>query len=203
MAFAKRLIALSAAAVMASGGAHAATVFTLNGANFGDFTETVDDITLDISSGDEGSLHFNGSGVGVNSGANDQSENRLGGDNEAIVFVFDPAVTILQSVAFETGGGVDTVSIFDGNDNFITSFDVANNNANNNGYVTVDLTDVTGSVFKFVSTANPRAPGKPDGGIRITSLTVEAVPVPAALPLMAAGIGGLSLMGRRRKRAHA
>ncbi|MEL6487161.1 MAG: VPLPA-CTERM sorting domain-containing protein, partial [Pseudomonadota bacterium] len=76
---------------------------------------------------------------------------------------------------------------------------------NQNGEVTVDLTglNVTGSFFKFVSTANPRALGKPDGGVRITSLTVEAVPVPAALPLMAAGIGGLSLMGRRRKRAHA
>lgn len=60
----------------------------------------------------------------------------------------------------------------------------------------VDLSGLAASkMFWFTSTDN----SNPE--VYLSTLTVSTVPVPAALPLLVAGLGGLGFMGRRRRKA--
>jgi hypothetical protein len=73
------------------------------------------------------------------------------------------------------------------------------NNVNfGNGFNTVTLatfTDLgTSDLFRIING------GTGNSGGQISGLSVTAVPLPAALPLFAAGVGLMGLLGRRRKR---
>jgi hypothetical protein len=73
------------------------------------------------------------------------------------------------------------------------------NNVNfGNGFNTITLatfTDLgTSDFFRIVNG------GTGNSGGQISGLSITAVPLPAALPLFAAGVGVLALLGRRRKR---
>ncbi len=63
-------------------------------------------------------------------------------------------------------------------------------------FIATILTSLNGSTYTLI--ANLTA----DGGSNITlgNITVSSVPLPAALPLFAAALGGLGLAGRRRRR---
>jgi hypothetical protein len=67
-----------------------------------------------------------------------------------------------------------------------------------NGFNTITLatfTDLgTSDFFRIVNG------GTGNSGGQISGLSISAVPLPAALPLFAAGVGILGLLGRRRKR---
>jgi hypothetical protein len=67
-----------------------------------------------------------------------------------------------------------------------------------NGFNTVTLatfTDLgTSDLFRIING------GTGNSGGQISGLSVTAVPLPAALPLFAAGVGLMGLLGRRRKR---
>lgn len=77
---------------------------------------------------------------------------------------------------------------------FDTTNDLFSITAANEGFV--NLTGLGASnMFWFSSTGNGGAPE-----IYLDAMTVSSVPVPAALPLLLAGIGGLGLMGRRRRK---
>jgi hypothetical protein len=194
MAFAAvRNLAASFAVVLAlgSGAASAATVLSFDRASFlganGTSSQSVtqDGIGLTIESVG-GTLHFNNRGVGVAGGT---SNNRLGA-GEAIDFRFVPTVSILSSVIFEAGTGEDTVSILDASNAVLASFAVPQTST----LFTAALTGVSGNFFRFVSTNNGNLPG-----VRISSVTVAVVPVPASLGLMALGLGAMGIAARRTR----
>lgn len=200
-----------AAAVTTVGGAANAVTFGFGGSSF-----------------DSPSKFFTSGGIGVTvtagtfSGANpstidystrwvDHNNGRLGADgglfesgqidgnagNDVLVFTFDQNVRI-DSIRF---------SNVDGNDDF--AFGAVAGNLFDRF---VSFQDVENIVFTadFLSPASLSvgnsfgigAIGSLDN-FRINALTVTAVPVPAALPLLAGGIGFLGFAGWRRKRSAA
>jgi len=85
---------------------------------------------------------------------------------------------------------------------------IAANNVAQNSWSYEFFNDAGGSTFGFDPNANGdyliRLTAFEKGttnAVASTEITISAVPVPAALPLLLAGLGGLGLVGRRKRKA--
>ena len=200
------LVVAGAAAVVVSFGTAAAATFNFTGSNpfpTSELNFSVDGINLSVTAGTFSSSS-NPSNINFSSRLVDQDPDGLGADasfdsdqvdgsggNDVLVFSFARDVRIDQI----TFGNVD------GNDDF--------------AYGTVDGAAFT-RLASFQDVVNPfnlslilgdnafgiGAIGSNDN-FTITSLTVTPVPLPAALPLFAGGLGLMGLLGWRRRQASA
>ncbi|MEO0381162.1 MAG: VPLPA-CTERM sorting domain-containing protein [Pseudomonadota bacterium] len=175
------------------GAASAATVIDLTGSggNLGPSERYVEDgITLTVTSFG-GTIHQNGNGLGVRRGVD---RNRLGSNgttNESLTFSFSQPIGLLGSVVFEHRGGTERFDILDATSTILGSFAISG--PGGSSLVTLSDLDLLGSEFTFRHTSG--------SGIRINELTLTAVPLPAALPMLLGAFGGLVLLGRRRPAA--
>lgn len=207
----KHLIAGAIGAVAAfSASAALALTFNFGGGsdNLGSIAlPEMDGITLtitafdDYASGTAGSIGRNrNNGWGV---SGNPDRNWLGANNsatEALVLSFSSAVTLNSLTMTERGNNNSAFSLLDGSDDTIGRYIVPNGG----GATVFDLDALTpagGTSFtgmSFVLLGDTQG-----GGVRLSSLTVAAVPLPAALTLMLAALGGLGLVSRRRRAAQA
>ncbi len=152
----------------------------------------------------------------VGLGVKDDGRNAAGGDRvgreQALQFVLSPDALLVSALAFETGGSDEKFALFDSNNNRVYNPDNLGDNGSwivpggpGDGPHTVDFSAVNlvGPYFTIVGLSAGPDPIGPDGkknrGFTVSAITVSAVPIPAALPLLASGIGGLGFMGWRRK----
>lgn len=191
--FYKSFAALAVTLTLAAGSA-GATTFAFGGARadlgINDLPlPSMDGIDLTVRSSG-GNIHRNNAGFGV---VGNPGGNRMSGA-ETLTFEFSPDVNIIESIIFERLDGTDDIEIRDGSNGLLASFTVGNGNANGS-LVTVSLSNVAGSSFTFRRTG-----GTGTEGVRIRSLTVAAIPLPATLPLLAFAFGGLAFAARRRNK---
>lgn len=217
-----KLTTATAAVIVAAGAAHAVTIDFESFAH-GDLVTSVTagGITADVTVDSNGAFDqarifdtdetntadpdleapFSGSGqefpgniliISENGSASNPDDERLGG---TITFNFSAPVDFTGFSAYD--GGLFEVTSAKGDTLAVAGNVVAGDNLSNR----IDITDGN---FLGVSTLNfiyMDAGEGASGGIDDLTFTpsVAPIPVPAALPLLAAGLGGLVLVGRRRK----
>jgi len=212
----KKLIAAFFATVMFSATAQAATTTFdfLSGSNgnigwtTGNLNYTSNGLSMSASSArysnggvyDSGYIRqYNGHGLTVYNGHNDAHYIDGRGYNDVVYFDFGTQEVQLKSVTFKYFDGGDRFALFADNDND-GSLELISGNLNANPSDTYTfLTPYLFSVTEF----GIGALGDYDD-FKIASMTVEAisaVPLPAALPLYAAGVALLSFVGYRRKKS--
>ncbi|MEO0764907.1 MAG: VPLPA-CTERM sorting domain-containing protein [Pseudomonadota bacterium] len=193
-----RLTKLTSAALLGLGvmasAASAATIFDFTGSrtNLG-LTQsyTVDGITVDVTTVG-GDIHRNRNGLGVTT---NPDRNRIGSNgsvNESLTFTFSQKVNLLSSVVFEHRDSFEMFEILDGDSNVLAIQRIMG--AGGSSAVTLPGLNFEGDTFTFRHLSG--------SGIRIDQLTVlAAVPLPASMPLALLAVGGLVVLGRRRKTA--
>ncbi len=159
--------------------------------DLGDFTRLIQDINPSDS------------GLGAwseNNGSDDQTQFDAG---ESIEFIFDRMVQV-TNVEFNAGGDTDCTNTAGGGGEGPCGAFILQIFDDVNALVLSTVIDVTninelgvlGTGMRFVLTAVTQG-----GGFTIAQLTVNEVPVPAALPLLLSGLAGLGFASRRRKNA--
>ncbi|MEO0424515.1 MAG: hypothetical protein AAF184_19415 [Pseudomonadota bacterium] len=142
------------------------------------------------------SLHQNGDfGLGVSGGpgGNRVAAFNDGSLDEALIFEFSPtAVSLLETVAFERGGGGNsTFELFvDGASQ--GTYDIGGGPANTQEIIDFTALGLFGTIYEFRAVA-------PGNGFRISELTVARVAEPGTLALASLGLLGLGLASRRRR----
>jgi len=133
-------------------------------------------------------------GLGATTHSGDSHQVDGANRNDIILFDFNQTVT-LESVTF---------SLVDSNDEFSFFFDTEPDGVLNPISYNVDIPGSGVGTYNFVSTwtAGMFGIGAWDSSdnFKIKSLTVSVVPLPATLPLYAAGLALLAFFGRRKKR---
>ncbi len=198
-----------AAAFAVSGGAANAVTFGFGGTTADSPSKSfnVAGIGLTVTAGTF-STGGNPSNINFNTRAVDQTNGTLGSDgigdigqvdgnlgNDILVFTFDQIVSI-DSIGF---------SNVDGNDDFAFGTVVGNVFSRLVSFQDVQNTVLTASFLNPISLSvgtsfGIGAIGSLDN-FRINNMSVTAVPLPAALPLLACGVGILGFAGWRRKRS--
>ena len=206
----RTVVAAACVSVLMSGAASAATFnFQSNGADnnstvaFG----PVDGVSLVVdafkvfnpstTTFTDGDVNQGSNGLGV---SGDPEGGRLGA-GEGLQFQFSPNVSVVSSLVFERGDQNEDFIVFDDTNTQVGgTFTVLGGGAGNSTQL-FDLSalNIVGSFFTIVGIDS----GGGNRGVRIAELTVTPVPLPAALPLFAGGLGLLGLLGWRRKRASA
>ena len=150
-------------------------------------TFTSDFITVEVATG-PGDPNINTRGIGVLAGPD---ENRIGSDfltvqNEFVTFTFDREVVLHTGTFWQQGGqNNDEMEVFtiDANPMFGSGVIV------DDGFTTLDI-GLTGTIFQFRHTFGE--------GMRISDLSVNAVPLPAAVWMFLSGLAMLGFAGKRR-----
>ncbi len=215
-AVAAAAIALTGAAkadtftITAAPGSHASLDATISGLGLTFTGFTVDD---DLTNERAALVGFDGTGFGVDgvtgTGGRDANGNvivagpstidGIGVDrNELLRLVFDRKVTI-SALAF---GGVD-----DFDDFYIAVTGQQGVRISNQGNQLGVFMPIVGTSFDIVAgypnqdctTSSHEACGGHTDSFQLTGATVAPIPVPAALPLLAVGLGALGMAGRRRR----
>jgi len=187
----KALLATALFFALTSGAASAATLFSLTGPteNAGSsLTFSLDGIDVTITSS-TGWIHRNFNGLGAGGGLD---RNRIGSNannNETLTFSFSESVTLTEGTILDRLGGGETFDILDGSANLLGSYSIASP-AGPNAILPANF-GLTSDTFVFRHTGG--------GGIRVASLTVSPVPLPAAGWMMLAGLAAFAGMRRRSK----
>ncbi|MEO1252062.1 MAG: VPLPA-CTERM sorting domain-containing protein [Pseudomonadota bacterium] len=211
----KFLLAILAGAFAALSAAKAEIIlFAGNGGDLGkqeSFTSgsiTATAIAINTEEPAAPTLHQHLLGLGVKSGWHDSSQIDNGGDDEAIVIDFGRSVnfhSILLSASFID----DDIRIYGTNDHSvaavtsgglssITSIStlIAQTSGNLSTFVSLNI---AGNAFQYLIATVPGTNGWFADDFRVKKVKVSEVPVPAALPLMIAGLAGLRLASRRKR----
>jgi hypothetical protein len=132
------------------------------------------------------------SGLGAFSENDTDNDQTQFNTSESIEFVFNQQVT-LSNIEFNAGNDVDCST--PGPEGPCGFFDLFIDNVFFGNLEAVDLLagGFLGTSFRF-------RPTTADAGFAIARFDVEAVPVPAALPLLLTGLAGLGLARRRKAR---
>lgn len=203
-----KLLIAGVVGTIATFSASAALALTLNFGGGSNNLDTIvlpetDGITLtvtgfsDYPSGTVGNITRNrANGWGVDGGPNRGALGANTSATEALVLTFSSAVTLSTLVLTERGNNTSGVSLLDGDDNEISGFLVPNG-----GATAFDLSAITPETgTSFTGTTFVLFGDRAGGGVRLSSLTVAPVPLPAAISLMLAALAGLGLVRRGRKR---
>lgn len=211
----KTLSLLAAAAIAATASVSAVQAATVS-LGFGDIEQgqrfdTVESgniaVTVIASGGSEGLLTlFSNDALGVGDGATGTRPNGTGTDGqdllsvgEALTLQFRGEVTLSAIEFFESSTGTDTVkltNVSDGSELILTLVDPNGNRAPKFQLFNLEGTGFnnSGSAFVINATGTGNNPG-----VALQSIDVAPVPLPATLPLLAFGLGGVALMARRKK----
>lgn len=134
------------------------------------------------------------SGLGAYSESNNNDDQTQADSNEAIEFIFDRIVS-LTDVEFNAGGDVNCSSY--GAEGPCGDFNLTIDGVFMGAVAAADTLDFLGSGMHFVLEAITQG-----AGFTIAQFTVDdvqAVPTPAALPLLLSGLMGLAFATRRRR----
>lgn len=204
----RTLVAAATVSVLTSVAANAATFnFQSNGSD-GNSTVAygpVDGVSLVVdafkvfnpstSTFTDGNVNQGSNGLGVSGNPED---GRLG-SGEGLQFQFSPAVTVLSTLVFERGNQDEDFIIFDDTNTQVGGTFTISGGANSTQFFDLTAFNIVGKFFTIVGLES----GSGNRGVRIAELSVTPVPLPAALPLFAGGLGLLGLLGWRRKRSQA
>ena len=194
--------ALSFAMLASASMVQASTVFAFSGpegptetTNLGTTEQyMMGGITLDVTA-TGGNINRNSAGIGVDGPVN---QNILG-PGEALDLMVSTTVSLLEALIFERQDGTDTVKITNLGDSSFAMVDVTNNNGSSS-FFDVEIADLVGltalgNAFRFEVTGSTGDVNRQ--GVRLSSVTVAAVPLPAAGFLLLGALGGLGLIRRR------
>jgi len=199
--FGKALVALAATMMFWSASATAATIDFTAMDNAIVPTISQDGVTIyghnGGSSADLSILKFNG--LGVSGGSTPGLESYISGP-EAVTFVFDaPVKNVTYTSRYPISTGITGVSARD-----ILAYDngvLVNRFTDTGEALDKDISAVFGGeLFDMLIFAGVDESYFHINEISFELVNVSAVPLPAAIPLFAAGMGILGLMGWRRKR---
>jgi len=98
----------------------------------------------------------------------------------------------------DNGPSTKDVGVIVGLDTYTYQFDITGNTKTNMGWTPISFL-WTAPTTGF-STLTFRSDTATQFGPALDAVSVSAVPLPAALPLFAGGLGGLGLLGWRRRR---
>lgn len=134
------------------------------------------------------------------SGSDDQTQFDSG---ESIEFIFEKMVKVTD-VEFNAGGDTNCTNNSDGSGEGSCGEFILQIYDDADAFLSASLIDITntdvlgvlGTGARFVLTAVT-----PGSGFTVARLTVNEIPVPAALPLLLSGLAGLGFASRRRKAA--
>lgn len=208
----KRILAAAAVFLLSCSVVQAATTFDFTNGNRAETTGalnySVDGINLAVSAGryynpfgsaplgvyDYGDIgQSNGNGLYMRNGYGDDHQIDGDGRNEVAIFQFDRNVT-LESVSF---------TYFSDNDDFAFFFDVGDDGSLNliNGDIDANPLDAYSFAGAYLLNGDLFGIGAigDNDDFKLASVTVSAVPLPAALPLYGAGIAVMGFVGWRRK----
>ncbi|MEQ8934678.1 MAG: hypothetical protein RIE56_02670 [Amphiplicatus sp.] len=153
-------------------------------------------------------LHQSDFGLGVNTGALDVNQLDNIGDDEAIVFDFGKVVS-LDSITLNLAAQDDQYTIYGSNDaavaactagglSCLTSISTLIVSGSGVGPLQDTVALLSGAFQYLIATIS----GGSGDGYRVAEISVSDVPLPAALPMMALGLGLFGANGFfRRKRA--
>jgi hypothetical protein len=191
-------LAAIAAMMIGGGAANAAVIYTDGATNFqGDYRSVGSfDVTYDAGMGGDAALSFDLFGA--------KSIDGFGNGWDDMFHVALNGVTVFEGYFNMSGGGANHVAA----NSFGWLTEVTTNPG---GYFFGGVTHVSGiatlrpgsNVLTFAMTSpgpyNGGGQGTGDESWAVNDVDVAPVPVPAALPLMIAALGGLGLMARRRR----
>ncbi|MEP0961136.1 MAG: VPLPA-CTERM sorting domain-containing protein [Roseobacter sp.] len=138
----------------------------------------------------------NNEGLGVNNFNPDGSGEIDGsGSNDILVFQFSSAVRLTEIIFESVSNNDDFVFYTPGQSPNAAQFDILNPIPFDiDGDEGLFATNFTGTTFGIGAFGD-------NDDFRVSKLTVAAVPLPAGLPLLMAGLGAFGFMSRRKKKA--
>lgn len=166
--------------------------FTGNGGGLGP-DETFSQLGFDVAvESTGGNIHQNINGLGVSGGPD---SNRLGSNastSETLSFQFTPRATLLSGIFLEHQGGSESFDLLNESGSILQSFTI-NGAGSSSSFVTLANLNFLADSFTFRHTSG--------SGIRISALTVAAVPIPATGVLLLTALASAGFAVRRRKTA--
>lgn len=183
------LCALAFGVFTTANAANAATIFNLGGSggNLGaSALYSEDGINLTASS-NSGDLHRDWRGLGVVGGPGQNSLSSDATTNEVLNLRFSQEVSLVSAIVLERRSGFEQFDILDGMNNILGSYTLSGPGSS---FQTLSGLDFTGSIFAIRHTSGD--------GIRLRSLEITTMPIPASLPLLAAALGLFGFLSRRR-----
>ena len=204
-----RIAAVAALGLLISAAAATATTLSFDFRDPGDlynnaqhsivYMDTTNSLSVEVSAFENGNTRFlntRADGLGVQG----NPEGGFIGLSQLLRFDFAPLnIQLFETVVFEVGPQSETVNLLDQNGAFITSLFVPASSSGGSE-VAFDLSGLNVRLPSFsIEGTAPDGPGQ--RGLRVVSIDVQVVPLPAPVLLYGFSIMALGVFGFRRKSA--